>query len=170
MLDTISRFCSMLHDERTRSALYTMLTNIGDRLSSVAVAAAGLVISTDTFTAKIGATDFYALVGGRMVKIVAGTALPSLTTAFNVTLNTVNVVAFYVNGSGTVTAQIGTQAATLGAVVFPPQLPLQALVGFVILAPTGGNFVGGSTALSGTSANAVYVSPTGAIDPTILVS
>lgn len=169
MLDTISRYLAAVKGALDRAALYPMLTSLADQQSSVALASAGLVISTDTFTAKVGATDFYAVVTGRLVKIAAATAMPSLTTAFNVAQNLFNVVGFYVNGAGTVTAQPGTPAATLGAVVFPPEQYQQATIGFIILNPTTAGFIGGSTALSGTAANAVYVSPIGSFEPTILV-
>ena len=169
MLDTISRFSAAIKDQITRAALFPMLSSMADQHSSQALATAGLVISADTFTAKIGATDFYAIVIGRLVKIAAATAMPSLTTAFNVAQNQFNVVGFYVNAAGTVTALLGTPASTLGGVVFPPEQYQQATVGFIILNPTTGAFVGGSTALSGTLANAVYVSPIGAFEPTIIV-
>ena len=66
---------------------------------------------------------------------------------------------------------MGSGASTLGAVKFP-DVPLdKAIVGFIIVNPTGtGDFVGNTTALDDATAvpNTVYVSPIGAFDPTIL--
>ena len=58
------------------------------------------------------------------------------------------------------------------AVKWPPLPAGKALVGFVVINPTGtGNFVGGTTALDDATVvpNAAYVSCGGAFDPTILV-
>ena len=169
MQDTISRFMLAIYPTLNRAAIQPPLNAIADQFSSVALATAGLVISIDTFTARIGAADFYALCQGRLVKIAANTAMPSLTTAFNVVTNLFNVVVFTVNAAGVVVANIGTPAATLGGVVFPPEIIGSATVGCIILNPTAAGFVGGSTALSGTAANAVYISPVGAFEATILV-
>ena len=167
MQDTITRFISGIPAALVRAALQPILNSLADQVSSVALASAGLVISTDTFTAKIGATDFYAIAQGRLVKIAAATAMPTLPATFTVANAQFNVVVFTVNGAGTVSANLGTSAATLGGVVFPPEQYLSATVGFIILNPTVGTFTGGSTVLSGTSANAVYVSPVGAWEATI---
>jgi hypothetical protein len=55
---------------------------------------------------------------------------------------------------------MGTEAATLGGVVFPTIADGSAVIGFVIVNPTGtGNFVGGTTELDDATVepNAVYV-------------
>lgn len=170
MLDTILRRLGAIRSPSDHHALYPILASMGDQHSSVSLATAGLVISTDTFTAKIGGADYYAVATGRLVKIASGTAMPSLTTAFNIAQNFFNVVVFTVNNAGTVQAGLGTPAATLGGVIFPVEQLYSATIGFVILNPTTAPFVGGSTALSSTAANAVYVSPVGSFEPTILVS
>jgi hypothetical protein len=66
---------------------------------------------------------------------------------------------------------MGTAGATIGAVVFPTIPANRAVVGFVIINPTGtGNFVGNTTALSdGTVVpNAVYVNTVGTFNPNVL--
>jgi hypothetical protein len=71
-----------------------------------------------------------------------------------------NVFVFSVNAAGTLSAQMGTEAATLGGVVFPTVADGKAIIGFVIVNPTGtGNFVGGTTAIDDATVapNAVYV-------------
>lgn len=75
-----------------------------------------------------------------------------------------NVYVFMVDAAGTLTTSMGTEGATLGAVVFPAVAATKAVIGFVIINPTGtGNFVGGTTALDdGTvTPNAVYVDTVG---------
>jgi hypothetical protein len=70
-----------------------------------------------------------------------------------------NVFVFSVNAAGTLATQMGTEAATLGAVVFPTVADGSVVLGFVIVNPTGtGNFVGGTTALDDATVvpNAVY--------------
>lgn len=75
-----------------------------------------------------------------------------------------NVFAFYVDAAGTLTSAMGTEGATLTAVVFPTVATTKAVIGFVIINPTGtGNFVGGTTALDDATVvpNAVYVNTPG---------
>ena len=79
-----------------------------------------------------------------------------------------NVFVFGVNSAGTLTTQMGTEGATLGAVVFPTLADGVIAIGFVIVNPTGtGPFVGGTTALDdGTVVpNAVYVNTVGEFFP-----
>jgi hypothetical protein len=67
---------------------------------------------------------------------------------------------------------MGTEGATLAAVKFPQFPNDKALIGFVIIHPTGtGNFVGGTTALDDATVvpNAVYQNSTAGFDPYVLV-
>jgi len=79
-----------------------------------------------------------------------------------------NVFVFGVNSAGTLSTTMGTEAATLGAVVFPALADGVVPIGFVIINPTGtGNFVGGTTALDDATVvpNAVYVNTVGDFFP-----
>jgi hypothetical protein len=79
-----------------------------------------------------------------------------------------NVFVFTVNAAGTLATHMGTEGATLGAVVFPTIPEGEVAIGFVIVHPTGtGNFVGGTTALDDATVapNAVYVNTVGAFLP-----
>jgi hypothetical protein len=140
-------------------------------INTKAITTAGLGISATTTRAKIGAADFYATVGGRLLKIVASTDMPVL--VGSVTNARFNVYCFFVDASGTVTSAMGTESATLGGVRFP-DFPLgRALIGFVIVNPTGtGPFIGGTTPLGDATVvpNAVYISTFGSVDPTFLFS
>jgi hypothetical protein len=78
-----------------------------------------------------------------------------------------NVFVFTVNAAGTLKSYMGTEAATLGGVVFPTILDGETSLGFIIVNPTGtGNFVGGTTALDdGTVVpNVVYVNTSDALN------
>ncbi len=79
-----------------------------------------------------------------------------------------NVFVLSLAADGTVTATMGTEGATIGAVVFPALPASDVMIGFVIINPTGtGNFVGGTTELGDATVapNAVYVNTPFCINP-----
>lgn len=81
-----------------------------------------------------------------------------------------NVYCFFIDSAGTLTALMGTEAATLAGITFPIFPDNKACIGFVIINPTGvGNFVGGTTALDDGTVipNAVYVNTIGAFKPSL---
>lgn len=165
MLDTMTRFLEAVMPTKTRYNLRRIFYPLVDRLSSQPLTSAGLVIhGAGSTLAKTGSADFYASVKGSLVTIAASTDMPALT-GVNISAGDFNVVCFYVDSAGTVTALAGTQAATLGGVLFPTPPAGQALVGFLIITYASA-FVGGTTALD--TATTVYVSPLGGFDPTAL--
>ena len=145
--DTMTRWLEAVQDATTRWNLRKLLEPIFDRESSLALNTAGLVIHGGGSTlAKSGAADCYLIANGILQKITAATDMPALVgTVVNATFN---VFCFFIDSGGTKTVAMGTAGSTLAKVVFP-QFPKQkALIGFIIVAPTGtGNFVGGTTAL-----------------------
>lgn len=166
MLDTMTRLLAGITDSQSRTALRRILRSLVDRYSSQPLTSAGLVIHGSASTvAKTGSADFYASVQGILVKIAASTDMPALT-GINISAGNFNVVCFFVDNAGTVTVAAGTQAATLGGVVFPEPPAGKALVGFLIITYASA-FTGGTTALD--TATTVYVSPLGPFDPTVLV-
>lgn len=166
MLDTITRFLAGFSNAKDAYFLSRVFNALGDRYSSQPLASAGLVINAGGATfPKIGAADFYAVANGVLVKVAAGTALPALT-GITITAAFFNVVCFFVDSAGALTALAGTQAATLGGVVFPQFPAKKALIGFLIIT-NASTFTGGTTALD--AATTVYVSPLGAFDPTVLL-
>jgi hypothetical protein len=164
MLDTMTRYLEGVMPKKNAFSLRRILHPTIDRLSSQPLTSAGLVISATTTLAKIGAADFYASVAGDLVKIAAGTNMPSLV-GFNFAAGNWNVACFYVDGAGVVTMLPGSQGATLAGVTFPEPPKNKALVGFLIVTYASA-FTGGTTVLS--TATTVYVSPLGAFDPTAL--
>jgi hypothetical protein len=162
----MTRYLSGIKEVPWRGALRAILSPIVDRYSSQPLTSAGLVIhGAGSTLAKTGTTDFYASVQGTLVKIAASTDMPALT-GINISAGDFNVVCFFVDIGGNVTAAAGTQGATLGAVVFPQPTKQQALVGFLIITYASA-FTGGTTALD--TATTVYVSPLGPFDPTVLI-
>lgn len=98
----------------------------------------------------------YLTVDGIMVKLAAADLTALVGTVVNATFN---VFVFTVNAAGTVKVYMGTAGTTLAGVVFPATTDGEALLGFIIVNPTGtGNFVGGTTALDDATVvpNVVY--------------
>lgn len=166
MIDTMTRYLASIGDVKWRWNLRKILLPLCDGMSTQALTSAGLVISAGgATTAKTGAADFYALVRGILVKITAATTMPALT-GLVITAANFNVACFYVDSAGTVTVAFGTQATTIGGVVFPIPPEGKALVG-ALLITNAGTFTGGTTALD--NGTTVYLSTTGQIDPSVLV-
>lgn len=166
MLDNLRRWLQAFGDIRQREALRAPLEALVDRYSSCPLNSAGLVIKTGgSALAKTGATAFYAVANGVLVTIAAATDMPALT-GITITATYFNVVCFYVDRNGTVTAAAGKQGTTLAGVVFPQPPQGKALVGFLIITYAS-TFTGGTTPLD--TATTVYVSPVAAFDPTTLI-
>jgi hypothetical protein len=172
MLDTVQRYINSLANMSDRAPLRAIFRPVADRMSTQVLSTPGLAIKTGGSTlVKTGGSACYAMVNGTLVKIAASTDQAAL--SGTVTNAKFNVFCFYVDAAGTGTSAMGTEGATIGAVVFPPVPEQKAWLGFVIINPTGtGNFVGGTTALDDATVapNAVYVNLTGAaFDPTLVL-
>jgi hypothetical protein len=167
MRNTIAQFLTKIGAGNDREALIPVLQAIAAQVNTQALNTAGLVISgAGAATAKIGATDFYATVRGALVKIAAGTAMPVLT-GLTITANRFNVACFFVDASGTTSVLFGTEGAAIGTVKWPDFPIDKALIGFLLITHSS-TFTGNTTPLD--TATTVYVSPLGAVDPTILYS
>jgi hypothetical protein len=138
--------------EDIRNALEKLQINAVDMLLN----SGGLAIGSSAKAKVLIASTIYALINGVLVKKTTAEIALSGT----VTNAKFNVFVLSVNASGTVTATMGTEGAAIGSVVFPAVPEGQAVIGFVIINPTGtGNFVGGTTELGDATVapNAVYV-------------
>ncbi len=172
MLNTIRQYINSMVSSHDRGAVSAMVRPLADRFSTQSLATAGLVITATTGkkVPKVGAADYYGIANGILQLIAAATDMPAL--SGTVTNATYNVFCFYVDSAGATTSAMGSAGATLGAVRFPIPPEQKALIGFIIINPTGtGNFVGNTTALDdGTVVpNTVYVSPIGPFDPSVLL-
>lgn len=168
MRDTIRRFLEGMPGVMARRSLSPTLDAIGNTASSQMLSSAAL--TTNTAVAKTGISDTYGIIDKTLVKIAASTNMPAL--VGTVTNATFGGWAFYSDASGNLTSSLLTQGATLGAVGFPSTPLKQALIGFVIINPTGaGNFIGGTTSLTdGTVVpNAVFCNCNAVPEPTLRV-
>ena len=165
MNDTLMRALQFLPDVRVRRLLENALRPMVDRYSTQALATAGLVIKAGASAlAKTGATAFHGIVKGKLVTIAASTDMPAL--VGSITAAYYNVFCFFIDEASTVTVAMGTEGATRDAVKFPAFPENKALVGFLIVTYASA-FTGGTTALD--TATTQYVSPTGPIDPAVLI-
>lgn len=163
MQNTLAQTLASLAGEGNRAALLPILTALADRYSTQATATAGLVIKgAASALAKTGATAYQGIAGGVPVTIAAATDMPAL--VGSITAASFNVFCFFIDSASVVTVAMGTEGTTLAKVKFPTFPQSKALVGYLIVTHAS-TFVGGTTALD--TATTVYVSPTGAFDPTI---
>ena len=137
--------------------LRDVLTNIQTTICDFVLTTAGLVIGSSSKKAVKIANTIYAIIDGVLVKKTTA----EIALAGTVTNEKFNVFVLSMVAAGTVVATMGTEGATIGAVVFPAVPASSVVVGFVIVNPTGtGNFVGATTDLDDATVvpNAVYVS------------
>lgn len=165
--DTMVRWIAGLKDAANQNFLRALLSPLFDRQTSFPITTAGLVIKAGASAlAKTGAAVSYYLANGILQKVAAATDMPAL--AGTVTNAKFNVFCFFIDSAGVTTSVMGSEGSTLATLKFP-QFPLKkALIGFIIINPTGtGNFVGGTTALDDATVvpNAVFVSPLCGFDP-----
>lgn len=152
MAKTLTEAPGGLSNQNLRNAL----EKVQDNLCDVVLNAAGLVIGSSAAAKVKIANTIYASLAGVLVKKTTA----EITISGTVTNAKFNVYVLTIDSAGTVTATMGTEGATIGAVVFPTVPADEAVIGFVIINPTGtGDFVGGTTELSdGTVVpNAVYI-------------
>lgn len=156
MAKTISKSNGGLTDAAMRAALGKLQDAVVDQLLN----SGGLAIGSSSKPKVKIANTIYALLSGVIVKKTTA----EIALAGTVTNAKFNVFVLSIKANGTVTATMGTEGATIGAVVFPAVPANEAVVGFVIVNPTGtGNFVGGTTDLDDATVvpNAVYVNTVG---------
>ena len=171
MTDTMTRYLASISDVIARRSLRNLLIPLFDGTSTQTLSSAGLVIKAGgSALVKTGGSSTYAMVNGVLVKISSATDMAAL--SGTVTNAKFNVYCFFVDSGGTLTSAMGTEGSTIGAVKFPQKPVQKAMVGFVIINPTGtGDFVGGTTALDDATVvpNAAYVNTVGDFDPYALI-
>lgn len=169
MDNTIAQYMAALNAPTDRYNMQTVMNAIADRFGSQSLTSAGLSIKTGgSPIVKTGASITYGIANQRAFTIAANTDMPALVGTVNNA--TFNVFVFYRDQTNTGYSAMGTAGATLAAVKFPPTVLGRAILGFIIVNPTGtGNFVGGTTPLDDATVvpNVIYVNTTGAFDPSI---
>lgn len=157
--------------QRALQALLTDLAtdtaNVRDRLKcQMFIVSQPVIKAGGSALSKTGAAISYGVANGTAVKIAASTDQAAY--SGTVTNAKFNVFVQYIDSASVLTSVMGTEGATLGAVVWPATVANKTVVSYTIINPTGtGNFVGGTTALDdGTVVpNAVYVPVVGPFDP-----
>mgnify|MGYP001581137993 CR=1 FL=1 len=165
MTATVQQWLEGIAGGKERFSLLQIFGSIADRFSSCATSSAGLVIKAGgSALAKTGSAVTNLNANGIPVAIAASTDMPAL--VGSITATYFNVFCFFIDSASVVTVAMGTEAATLAGVVFPPFPAGKALVGFLTVTYAS-TFVGGTTPLD--TATTTYNSPTGAWDPSVLV-
>lgn len=171
MNDTLTRYLNGIPSTTERYNLRLILAALFDRYSTQSLSSAGLAITgASSAVVKTGAAAYYGIAQGVLVTKAAATAMPAL--VGSVTNAKFNVFCFYVDSAGALTSQMGTEGATLATVVMPPPPVGKAMLGFIVVNPTGtGPFVGGTTALDDATVvpNVAYINTQGPFDPSVLV-
>jgi hypothetical protein len=140
----------------TFTELEALLDKLQRPVSALVLNSAGLTIGSSSKPKVKIANTTYAIVDG----VLAKKTTAEITIAGTITNAKFNVFLLLIDSAGTVTAVAGTQAATLAGVVFPTVATGLAVIGFVIVNPTGtGDFVAGTTDLDDATVvpNAVYI-------------
>jgi hypothetical protein len=154
-------------DAAIEPILVAIVGYLSKALDTRMLSSAGLVIKAGGgVLVKTGGTACQAICAGVLRSIGAATDMAAF--SGTVTNAKFNVYCFFIDSAGVLTSAMGTEGATLAAVIFPPMPANKACIGFTIINPTGtGNFVGNTTALDdGTVVpNAVHVSVQGGFDP-----
>lgn len=169
-MQSLSTLAGTISDKRDGATILNILKGVYDRMRCQMITTAGLVITATSGKKlpKTGAAIAYGIVKGAPFNIAAGVDMPAL--AGTVTNAKHNVFCFFCSGVGdAVTATdmvsaMGTEAALLANVKFPPFPEGKTLIGYIIVNPTGtGNFVGDTTALDDATVvpNVEYVSAVG---------
>lgn len=170
--DTLLRWIEGIVDYKSRKHIHVITIPLFDRMSSVCLVSAALRIKGGSASALVqtNAASYYVVNGVFVLKATA-TDMPAL--VGTVTNATFNVWCFFIDQAGVVTAFIGTPGTTLAKVGFPQFPQKKALIGFIIVNPTGtGDFVGGTTVLDDATVvpNAVFINGTEGFDPACLLS
>lgn len=166
-MENLIQRMNQISDRDDGRNLFLVLEGVYNRLNSQCLSSAGLVIKAGgSALAKAGSVT-HAIANGVLIRKTANTDMAAL--SGTVTNAAFNVFVFTVDSAGTLYTQMGTEGATIGAVRWPTIDQKRAILGFVVINPTGtGNFVGGTTPLDDATVvpNAAYVNTQGAFDPT----
>lgn len=169
MAENLNQRLAPVSEVFVQRALRFMFQFFYDRLSTQTLTSAGLAINGAGNAAAKAGSAFYSCVQGVLVTKAANTAMAALVgTVANAKFN---VYCFFIDSAGNLTSSMGTAGSTLATIIWPSIPSNKAMIGFVIVNPTGtGGFVGGTTALDDATVvpNAVYVNTIGDFEPTAI--
>ncbi len=154
---------TQIADKRDALILADILGGVYKTLRSVSLVSAGLVIKAAAgVLVKTGAV-WYGTPKNKLVTIASGVDMPAL--SGTVVSGNYNVFVFTIDSAGVAASYMGVGSSALAGVSFPTINDDLAVIGFVIIHPTGtGNFVGGTTALDDATVvpNVAYINSVGA--------
>jgi hypothetical protein len=168
MSTSITQLCNGLSSKRDARRILQMFQSVLADVQALKALSANALLNSGALAihgsasalAKTAATVNFRIGAAVYSKVAADMAA----LAGTVTNAKFNVFVFMVNAAGTLTSAMGTEGATLAAVVFPTIPSTVAVIGYVIINPTGtGDFVGGTTALDDATVvpGAIYVNTVG---------
>lgn len=171
-MQKLTQQLSGFSDNMAAHALQILLEPIFNRFKSCALSTAGLVIKAGgSALVKTGAAVTHYVANGIKGRIASSTDMPAL--VGTVTNAKFNVFVFTVDRQGTARVQMGVEGATEAQIKWPELDQTRAILGFIVVNPTGtGNFIGGTTALDDATVvpNVAYISPIGMFDPTTRIN
>jgi len=135
------------------------LNEVLDCLNNIVMEEADLQIKAGGETVAKNGSAIRAMVEGSLVSISANTDMPAL--SGTVTAEKHNVFSIYIDANGVLTSSMGTEGDTLATVVLPTRPADKAQVGMGKVSPSGGSFIGGTTALDDATANTEYIDTPG---------
>jgi hypothetical protein len=169
MENTVSLVLNAIPDLSIRKALDTVIDALADRSSSRMLRDPVLTFTAAALVSRTSVVS-HLVVDGRLATIGQPINMPTL--SGTVTNARFNVFVYFQDAAGVRTAVMGTEGTSLGGIIFPPMPQKKAVIGMLIVNPTGtGPFVGGTTALDDATVvpNAVHLSGVAGFDPTILL-
>lgn len=129
------------------------LDNQLNALMANVILSTGLLAIGTVSAAKVKVTNsITALINGKVVSIAAA----EVALAGTITDGNINVFAIVANAAGTLSAKMGTEGATIAAVILPDILGTEVVLGFITVATAAADFVGGTTELSAATATDLY--------------
>ena len=166
---TIAEMIASVTPQMSRYYLRRLIGSIGDRLSSQTLQSGALTMHATNEQNVETTAVYYGIADGKLVTIAADVTLADL--SGTVTQAKFNVFVFYVDSAGAFTSAMGFEGTTLADVIFPVPPLKKAIIGFVIVQPTVGSFIGDTTDLDDGTVipRAVIIDWVGAGDATVLV-
>lgn len=168
MSASINNLTNGLAAKRDAKRLGMLFASLFADITALRAAGSAVLFNSGALAIKAGASALAKTVNTVYFKIGASVyskaAADMAALSGSVTNAKFNIFCFYVDAAGALTTVMGTEGATLAAVVPPAATTTKAMIGFVVINPTGtGPFVGGTTALDdGTVVpNAAYVNTVG---------
>lgn len=170
-MENLTQRLQAVNDHKEKYNLFLLFQALFEQFRSQSNSSAGLVIKAGASAlVKTGAAVYHYIAQGIKGRIAAATDMPAL--VGTVTNAAFNVYVFSVDKGGTTYVQMGVEGATEAGIRWPSLAPGRAVIGYIVVNPTGtGDFVGGTTALDDATVvpNVVYINVIGVFDPGITI-